>query len=831
MLMSSESNKFAEKESQKAALPDLGEAVQTLLYTKLLVPSLPDLLVPRTRLIQQLTSMLTERLTVLSAPAGFGKTTLLSQWARQSPVAIAWLSLDEQDNEISRFWNYCLAALEQVQPGVSRVAQSLLFALPRSPIESVLTALVNVLNHVPGALILVLDDYHLITAQEIHASLGFFLKHQPSCVHLIIASRAEVPIPLARLRADRHVAEVDVTDLRFTVDEAEVFLRKSVKLSLPPEVRHRISSLTEGWIAGLQLTALSLQRQENVPGWLTEVGESQPQIFDYLAEEVLSHLSPALRAFLLATSVCERLCGPLCDAITDRNQGWQFLEQARSANLFLVPLDEQRIWYRYHHLFKSFLQQRLHYYSSPITSEEIQHIHQRAFRWLEQHGQIEEAIPHALAANNYEVAAQFIERLAYPLFARGEAGTLLHWIQRLPDEILPTYPRLKLLQGWGFLFLGQVERVTLYLRDLERSIEILRLNSDLASQHFYSEYLLMRAVSAVFSYNISSIINMKPGLLINLPEEKHFLYWIVQLAQGHSHFLQGELEKAAPLLTEVQQYSRVGGSSLLLGLATEILGYIRREQGKLQQAEEVYRGTGEFSRKQPVFWAAYVGMSYLMYERNEVSAAVSYARTAVELAAQFALPEAIFDSYMALAYAIFAEGNLEEALQTIQHALQLGATHHIAPIAITLAQVCQVRLFLARSDLAAALQWVHQRELAFTDVFSYAREPEHLVLVRILFAQQRFSEAQSLLSRLLPFVWEGGRLARTIELLILQALVQGALGEQKQALISLEQALVLGEPEGTFGPLLMLVLVFIPTSSGSGSGSNRCRALVCPLIT
>jgi LuxR family maltose regulon positive regulatory protein len=331
-----------------------------LLKTKLYIPPVRPVLVPRPRLIERLNAGLQRKLTLISAPAGFGKTALAAQWISdlQSPV-VAWLSLDEDDNDPARFFTYLIAALETVQADVGVDALALLQSPQPPPLQAVLTMLINSLTTIPADFVLVLDDYHVVEQQPIHDALTFLLDHLPPQMHLVIASRADPPLPLARLRTRSQLTELRAADLRFTPDEAAAFLNQAMGLSLSPEDVAALEARTEGWIAGLQLAALSMQGRDDIPGFIAAFTGSQHYILDYLVEEVLQRQPESIQAFLLQTSILERMTGPLCDALTDTGDGQTMLDRLEHANLFIAPLDDERHWYRYHRLFADFLRARL----------------------------------------------------------------------------------------------------------------------------------------------------------------------------------------------------------------------------------------------------------------------------------------------------------------------------------------------------------------------------------------------------------------------------------------------------------------------------------------
>lgn len=413
----------------------------SLLTTKLYVPSVRPGFVTRPRLVERLQGALSCSLTLISAPAGFGKTTLVSEWARQSrgQSHIAWVSLDEGDNDPVRFWDYFITALKTLQPATGETASALLHAPQSYPTESVLTALINDLSATPDDFIVILDDYHLIKAGPIHAGMTFLLDHLPPKMHLVIATRVDPSLPLAHFRGRGTMLEIGADDLRFTLDEATDLLNKREGLNITTEDVSALNTRTEGWAVGLKMAALSMRGRKDISGFLTSFTGSQRYIMDYLVEEVLRQQSPEVQDFLLKTSALERLTAPLCDSVTGHSSSREMLVKLEQANLFLIPLDESRQWYRYHHLFAELLRHQLEVSSG---MEEMTRLHQRASQWYEEHDFVDDGVRHALAARDWDRAMRLIYDPDEKRIKRGEYATLLSWLKAVPDEILRTHHQL-----------------------------------------------------------------------------------------------------------------------------------------------------------------------------------------------------------------------------------------------------------------------------------------------------------------------------------------------------------------------------------------------------
>ena len=444
----------------------------TLLTTKLYIPPPRLNLVSRPRLIERLDGGPCRKLTLVSAPAGYGKTTLLSEWisrrgAVTAPLPVAWLSLDEHDNDPARFWTYVCAAICQALPEIGETTKAMLAATPQPATETVLTSLINKVAGQPSQVVLVLDDYQMIKAQPIHDRLGFLLDYLPSQMHLAIITRTDPPLNLARLRIQQQMTELRANDLRFTPEETATFLNQVMKLALAPTDMDRLEVRTEGWIAGLQATAMAIQNRDDVSGFIAAFTGSHRYILSYLIEEVLQRQPEHIRDFLLQTCILERLCESLCDTVCGKTDGHEMLEWLEKVNLFVVPLDDEQQWYRYHHLFSDMLRARLKHTHSP---EQIQALHRRASEWYAAHDLVSEAINHTLAAQDNELAVQLVEQHAEEVFQRYELTTLLSWIQELPSELIKSRLKLSMVHGWALLATGQTDASEECIRDIERAV-------------------------------------------------------------------------------------------------------------------------------------------------------------------------------------------------------------------------------------------------------------------------------------------------------------------------------------------------------------------------
>jgi LuxR family transcriptional regulator, maltose regulon positive regulatory protein len=775
-----------------------------LLATKLYLPRLQPGFLARPRLAEGLDEGLARGLVLVCAPAGFGKTALLADWARQGRRPVAWLSLDPGDNDPARFWRHVIAALERVRPGTAEQFAPLLGPPPPPAFDGLVTALINELADQPGAdeMLLILDDYHLIDAQPVHTSLGFLLEHRPAALRLVLTSRADPPLGLARLRGRGQLAELRAAELRFTVEEAAALLRQTAGAALPEASVAALTARTEGWVAGLQLASLSLRQHSDVAGFVATFSGSNRYVLDYLTEEVLEHQPDEVRSFLLETSVLERLSGGLCDAVTGRPGGQAMLERLERANLFLVPLDEVRGWWRYHQLFADLLRARLQREQPGRVPE----LHRAAAAWSEEHGFADDAIRHALAAGDSAQAARLIEQHVDELILRSEGATIARWLAALPAGLASSRPRLCLARTFVAVADGDVDAAGPPLDAAEHAY------ADAADEPF--EPSVGRAASLLV--NLPAIIALERAVLAHLRgdaegtaasasralaaigEGEWMLDSVTRWHLAVAEWLRGRLPEAERAFASGVARWRQVGELTLAAWGGHYLGQVQRARGRLDAALGTYQQTLEITASPgrpalPASGVPQVGMAEVAYQRDQLDTALAHVTEGIALCQGFAYTQPLATGLATLAWIRQATGDPAGALEAMGEA-ELAAPGPASLLNPVPAQ--RARLLLAQGDIAAAAAWTKQRGLSADDEPSYPQEPEHLVLVRVLLAQGRPGSALPLLQRLHAAAAIQGRRGSEIEIQALRALILAAAGDEDSAVATLAEALILAGPQG-----------------------------------
>ncbi len=773
-------------------------------------------MVVRPQLIARLNEGLHRKLTLIAAPAGFGKTTLLSAWIAGCDRPVAWLSLDAGDSDPARFLSYLVAALRTIAAHIGEAVLGVVQSPQPPPTEAMLTALLNDLTTIPENFLLVLDDYHVIDAPAVDDALIFLLEHLPAQMHLVIATREDPPLPLARLRVRGQLTELRATDLRFTPGEATTFFNQIMGLGLTAADVTALETRTEGWIAGLQLAALSMRGREDISGFISAFAGDNRYIVDYLVEEVLQRQPEPVRRFLLQTAILDRLSGPLCDAVTGQADGQARLEALERGNFFVVPLDDQRHWYRYHHLFGEVLATHLRAEQPDLVAT----LHQRASAWYEQQGAAADAIRHALAAGDFAHAADLVEPALPEMRRRREAATLLRWVKALPDELVRMRPVLSAVYASALLATGELADVEARLRDAERWLDPpadrhgrpdapaagMVVVDEEAFRLLPGSIALFRAGLALVLGDVAGTMKYARRALDLVPEDDYLGRGGAMAFLGLAYWVSGDLDAAyrsyADGMAGVQKAGFI--SDTINGAIAR--ADIRIAQGRLHEAMGIYEQALQLAAEQgdPVLRGTadmYVGMSELYREHDDLQAATQHLLRSKEQGEHTGFPPNPYRWCVAMARIRQAEGDLAGALDLLQEAERRYVGDffpNVRPVA-----ALQTRVWVTQGRLGEALGWAREQGLSVEDDLSYLREYEHITLARVLLAQHRsegaerpMREALGLLGRLLPAAEAGERTGSVIEILVLAALAQQTQGDIAAALLALARALALAEPAG-----------------------------------
>ncbi|HSR30366.1 MAG TPA: LuxR C-terminal-related transcriptional regulator [Anaerolineae bacterium] len=795
-----------------------------LLKTKLYIPPRRSNQVLRPRLMARLAEVLDlrHRLTLVSAKAGSGKTTLVSEWLHQQEWPATWLSLDGNDNDPQRFVSYLVAALQQ--RGI-KISQAVLDPLetPQLPQAEVLVAeLINDVAANSSPFLLVLDDYHLIQNEWIHQAVGFLVEHQPPEMHLVLLTRVDPPLPLARLRGRGLVTEIRDHDLRFTVQEAARFLQV-MGLDLPAEAVSTLERRTEGWIVGLQMAAISMRGRKqdgDLSAFIEAFGGTNRYVLDYLMDEVLNQQAPAIRGFLLETSILERMCGDLCDAVrfgetespsgseadavrfgeaespsglqatsvrfgeADAADSQAVLAHLERTNLFVIPLDDERRWYRYHHLFADQLTSTLRQRRS---EEEIRELHRRAGRWHQSEGSLEEAMSHAMAAQDFERAASMIEQRFASMFSRSEVPVLLGWIDQLPEQLVRSRPWIDVYRANTLALAGRLEEVDALLDGVEGRLGPSTPHASELLGHIAS----IRAYAANLRGDAAHTIEMATLTAELLPEENLAARGMAAYALADTYCAEDDLDSASEALLNMLRVGEKTGQLMVIVPALADLAAIKKAQGRLYQAEEAYRRVHEWlvelngldSRMRCGYE---FGLADLLCEWNQLDEAYEHAMIGVEFRRRLGGYWVVGD--LPLMRILQARGDEKGALATLREAEQIVQTHHFQMAAKIAFRTAGVAQWLAVGDVEMASRWARECR--------GGSELEQIALARLWLAQGRAADAQRVLERQRALAEAGGRAGRSIEILSLQALALEALGRPGEADASLLRALSLARPEG-----------------------------------
>ncbi len=775
-----------------------------ILTTKLYIPPLRENVVFRPHLIERLNEGLRRKLTLISAPAGFGKTTLLSEWAAGRDHSTAWLSLDEGDNDPARFWAHFTAALQTLFPNIGMGTLGALQTPQPPSIELVLISLLNEIAAFPDDFILILDDYHIVESKPIGNALTFLIERLPPRMHLVIATREDPDLPLPRLRARDQLIELRVKDLRFTESEAAEFLKQAMGLRLSTEDIAALETHTEGWIAGLQLAALSMQGHEDTAGFIQSFTGSHRFVLDYLIEEVLRKQPENIQAFLLQTSILERMCGPLCDAflLDSSIDGQETLEYLERANLFIIPLDNERRWYRYHHLFAELLRTRL----ARAYPDRVAELHRRASDWYANNNFPYEAITHALAIRDWTRAAGAIERFSDELPMHGEGNTRLDWLESFPAQVLLDRPGLGLVYAWALFMSNQLDRAE---QQLDQLMPFVQTPPSLLGEHY-----VIRVMIATRRYDMPAVIDLARQALSRVSPEEASPRSRILLTLGVAYDeMGGDITAARDAFREAYELGIASPSASAVGnapLPLTALAYLSNYeylQGNLHDASRMYEQALELAKQwggQSSLALCFVqqGKAGLLYEWNDLDGATRALQECFRIGELWKSPRLLVPAYGLSALVMQAREQVDEARAMISRAEQVTRDMYSSPPDLGSLALYQILLRSAQKDFQAIAQWEQSHDSEWRSHIGRARDTLPIVLARARIARyyrQRddsvLGHARALIEPALEHAHTSGVMLNVTRLLILDALVLYAQGETAPAIETLKRALAFAEPE------------------------------------
>ena len=778
-----------------------------ILATKLFIPPPRPKAIIRPRLIERLNEGLGagRKLSLISASAGFGKTTLVSAWVaaceRGEPkVRVAWLSLDEGDNDVTRFLAYLVAAQQTILPGIGAGVLAALESPQPPPIEALLTTLLNEIAPFPHDFVLVLDDYYVLDAKPIDAStdvddaLAFLLEHLPPQMHLIIATREDPLLPLARLRARGQLTELRAAELRFTSGEAAEFLNRTMGLGLSADDVTALEARTEGWIAGLQLAALSLQGRADPTSFIGSFTGTHHFMMDYLLEEVLLQQTAEVQAFLLGTAILDRLCGPLCEAVllTSSGSGQALLAALERANLFIVPLDNDRRWYRYHRLFADLLRQRLQQSTADVAD-----YHLRASHWHQANGYLAEAYQHTVAARDFERAAELAEQAWPSMEDTFQTPAWLGWIKQLPADVTRVRPVLCTQLGWAFSLAGEPETSERHLQNAERALAGAADKAEF--KPLAGNIALARAYNAQARGQVADTVKYAELAQQLIPAEDVYLRAQAVISLEITHWASGELTAARRALNDWMNAMRQIGNDVFVIATAFAVADIQIAQGLLREARRTYEQSLQLAAEagpeaQAITAHHHLGLALLDRELGNAEECAQHWQKAEELGQRTTIADWPHRWHVAQARVKASEGDFDAALDLLDEAQRVyvkSTVPDLHPVEALKAQV-----YLRQGRLSKAQAWVRARGLAVNDDLSYLREFEYLTLARILMAASSNRQASELLERLRQAAEAQDRMGSVLEILLTQALAYRAQGDTMAAFAALERGLALAQPEG-----------------------------------
>jgi LuxR family maltose regulon positive regulatory protein len=784
----------------KPGQPTALQSSTILLKTKLYLPQVKPSWVSRPRLLSKLEAIPLHKLTLISAPAGFGKTSLLADWVSQTDHLVGWFSLDAGDNDPNRFLTYLSAVFDNLIEGIAANARSMLESRQPFMPHAILTVLLNDLEKIKEPAVVVLDDYQFLTKQPIHETCAYLVERATPNLHLVIISRVDPPLPLARLRSQGELLEIRTDDLRFTLKETETFYHKVMELNLSTEGIRSLSERTEGWVVGLQMAGISLRGSADHVQFFRTFSGSHRYILDYLMQEVLDQQTEHVRDFLLKTSVLEQMCGELCNYVVGESiePAFRTLEYLERANLFLVPLDEERIWYRYHHLFADLLRARL---QRTVKIQDIAVLHTRAAQWYEQNGFTYEAIQHASLTSNNEWVERLIDQNHMEMFQRKDASSIRFWTGGLSKELIYKRPLLCIHEAMNRSWLGRLDEADVFLNEAEKRISEEETTPETQAMLGHIAYIRSRGIA--MRGDVQRAIKLCLFARECTPVSNQALLGGIGVMLGYGYFLDGDFPNANHTLNETIQSGVIARAINTTMAAYCVLARLFAIQGQLYRSLELYQEAEKFANEVGgqlvgIMGIVDVGIAGLLYEWNDLEAALTHMKRGMEFIPYWSKADDIALAYVTHARIQQAQGDMSAALETIEKGSQVILTSGVFSEARGAVATTRIRLQLSQVPNQAVSRWISflENDLRSGDPFRFENELAYMMLAKAYLVQKKPEEAIGLLSCLEENAHSGGRTGRLIEILILKALVMLQLDEPAQALSTLTRSLALAEPEG-----------------------------------
>jgi len=787
-----------------------------MLLTKLHIPPTGNNIVHRTELYEKLNLGLSRKLILISAPAGFGKTTVVSDWIDQNNIPSAWISLDNGDNDPAVFLSYIISGIQSIQQDFGLSAHRLLNSPNLPSFEPIASLLINDLLSINQNFLLVLDDFHLIRSNEVLKLVTYFLERIPGNLHFVIMTRSDPVLSLSRLRSQHQMVELRSSDLSFSANDISVLFNKKLRMSISLDDIYSLKTKTEGWIAGLQLTALSMQGNEDISGFIQELKGDNRYIMDYLIEEVLKIQTDDIKEFLLQTSILEQMSAPLCNAVLNRKDSQLILEKLEKDNMFVIPLDENRIWYRYHHLFADLLKQRLQL----LNKEAVIELQNKACNWFEQHNMFDFAIGHALANKNHEKSIQLIGGVVEEMWETGQHSAILRYGNLLPDELIKTNTEFCLYYSWILISAGQIQKAEPYLKSAELTTKKSIQESDSTNGKINYYKKLLGKISVAFAYlnsyeeHSEKIYDSCNIALENLSDEDPFWYSWAWFSYGIAHFSNGDMIKSFDAFQKAFEYSKKSGNVYLISTIISRMADNEQQFGNYKSAykkcsellglmrDKGYEGITKTDWR---YTSVYLNMAYSHYMWAEIEKAYENVKIAHSLCKKGS--DIMLEASVLLFYSFiqFERGDILGSEKKINEAEDIIKQNEVSPyftysiVAWKLARLVKMKQFVQANNLIMAY------DLAYGNVISHVNEPVYLVYARLLIAEDKFTEAESILSDLYAIIDKEKRSGPMIDVKISYAILFKTQRNHQKAITSLTEALELADEQNLIGFFLFCI--------------------------